>query len=138
MSNAKELCRHLLKAIEAGDGEGYRACFTEDGRIWHDFDGLETHADGAQSVEQNVAMMNWMHRLTTTLKYETLRLEETETGFLETHRLSGTTIEGEDFEGLACVICTLENGKIKRLEEFINPASFNALDRSQDAQKKKQ
>ena len=137
MTTAKDLCRRLLRAIEDGDGDGYRACFTEDGRIWHDFDGFNTHADGAQSVDQNVAMMNWMHRLTNTLNYKTLRLEETETGFLETHLVSGTTVEGEDFEGLACVICTVENGKIKRLEEFINPASFAALDRAQAAQKKK-
>ena len=136
MSDTKDLCRRLLAAIQSDDADAYRGCFTKDGRIWHDFDGFGTHADGAQSVEQNVAMMNWMHRLTTKLKYETLRLEETETGFLETHRLTGTTVEGEDFEGLACVICTVENGKINRLEEFINPASFAALDRAQLAQKK--
>ena len=70
-----------------------------------------------------------MHRVTKFIKYETLRLERTETGFVETHRLSGETNLGETFSAVACVIGTVENGKIVRFEEFLNPANLSALNR---------
>ena len=57
MSAATDLCRKLLRASEEDDEAAFRECYTPDARIWHDFDGYETHEAGAQSVDENIRTM---------------------------------------------------------------------------------
>jgi ketosteroid isomerase-like protein len=51
---ALELARHFIAAVEAGDTDTARACFTSDARIWHNFD------DYAQTVDENMKLLGWM------------------------------------------------------------------------------
>jgi ketosteroid isomerase-like protein len=36
-----ELARHFTRAIETGDIEAVRACYSEDAQIWHNFDDVK-------------------------------------------------------------------------------------------------
>lgn len=127
MSEKTELCLKLLRAYETGDEALLREVYASDARIWHDFDGMASYENGHQSVDENVGTMHGLQFVTNTLKYNTLKLEQTETGFVEIHQLTGTSKFGKAFEALACLIGTVETGKITRLEEFINPASLAVL-----------
>lgn len=127
MSEKTELCLKLLRAYETGDEALLREVYAPDARIWHDFDGMASYKNGHQSVDENVGTMLGLQFVTNTLNYNTLKLEQTETGFVETHQLTGTSKSGKSFEALACLIGTVEAGKITRLEEFINPASLAVL-----------
>lgn len=127
MKDAKQVCIQLLKAYEQGDEALLRGIYTPTARIWHDFDGINTYEDGAQSVDENIGTMIYLQSAANTISYKTLRLESTDTGFFEIHELSGTSKSDQPYSALACLIGTVEDGKITRLDEFLNASNLGAL-----------
>ena len=109
--NTLDLARRFVEVVEAGDVEAARACFAPDARIWHNFDDVE------QTVEQNMALLEWMKR-----RYEVTRLEEIPGGYLQQHVLRLVDSDGQDLAIHACVIATVSAGKIRRIEEYLDPA----------------
>jgi ketosteroid isomerase-like protein len=116
-----ELARHFIAAIEAGDTETARACFTSDARIWHNFD------DHAQTVDENMKLLGWMMKKAANRQYEITRLEEIEGGYLQQHVLRLTNHAGEEAAMHACVVVAVSDGKISRIEEYLDPAPTSIL-----------
>jgi len=127
ISEAKQLCLQLIKAYEEGDEALLRDVYAPDARVWHDFEGINTFAAGAQSVDENVATMLRLNTVADGISYDTLRLEDTESGFVEVHELTGSNKAGAPFSALAVLIGTVRNGKISRLDELINMSNMSAL-----------
>ncbi len=112
-----ELARHFLRLLEEGDQEKARACYAEDARIWHNFDDYE------QDVDENLQTLGWMVKNSRSRRYDIQRLEEIEGGYLQQHVLRIETRSGEQIAMPACVVVQVRDGRIARIEEYLDPAS---------------
>jgi ketosteroid isomerase-like protein len=115
------LCERLFAAITAGDTETVRAIYAEDAVIWHNNDGLE------QTPDENLRVLRWVIRNVKDLRYEEIRRHETPTGFVQQHVLRGMAPNGTALEIPACIVCTVKDGRITRLEEYLDSAHTAAL-----------
>jgi len=116
-----ELARRFMAALEAGDVETARACLAPEARIWHNFD------DKSQTVDENMALLAWMMRHADKRSYEITRLEEIAGGYLQQHVLRITNRAGEHLLMHACVVVTVADGRIQRIEEYLDPAPASRL-----------
>lgn len=105
----------LFHAIEAGDVEAIRNIYTADTKIWHNNDNI------AQSVEQNLAVLKWVITNIQGLKYTEVRRQPTPRGFVQQHVLRGR-FKDKEIALPACIVATVEDGKIKRLDEYLDSA----------------
>lgn len=119
MSTANEmnmLADRFMRAIETGDMDTVRACYAPDARIWHNNDGLE------QTVEDNARVLAWVTRHLPNRRYEIKSRHTFEGGYVQQHVLHGTLNSGQPFSMPACLVVTVTNGKIARLNEYLDSA----------------
>ncbi len=107
---------HFVMSIQRGDTAAVRACYAPHAKIWHNTDHVE------QTVDKNIELVKWLHRTLTNVRYRVLKRVALADGFLQTHVLEGTRADGSRFNLDACVIITLENDLIVRLDEYIDSA----------------
>jgi ketosteroid isomerase-like protein len=117
---ALDLARRLSAAIAAGDRDALRAIYAPDAVIWHNTD------DVAQTVDQNLAVQAWLAQNMTGRRYEDVRLQATETGFVQTHVMRGRRGDTE-ITILACIVVTVAGGRITRLDEYLDSAHLAPL-----------
>jgi len=115
------LADRFIAAIEAGDIEAVRAAYAPDARIWHNNDGLE------QSVDDNLKVLGWMARKLPTRHYRVTRREALSDGFLQQHVLEATLPDGSAWRLDACVVVRVKDGRIARLDEYLDSAQSNDL-----------
>lgn len=124
MSNADsnlDLAKRFLDALNNDDGDAVREIYHPQAKLWHNFE------SGYQDVELNIKTLHWMHRKLQNLHYDLVRLEALPNGYLQQHVLRGNTEAGEEIALYACAICTVEDGRITALEEYLDPAQVAAL-----------
>ena len=113
--------KRLIDAITAGNIDAVRDIYAPNAVIWHNNEGLE------QSVDDNLRVLGWVVRHVAHLRYEDIRRQRTETGFLQQHVLRGTAPNGQDLNIRACLVCTVLGGRITRLEEYLDSAHVMPL-----------
>ena len=116
-----DVADRLFAAIQAGDVEGVRAVYHPDIEVWHNFDKLN------QTADENLRVLAWMVRKMKDRRYEVVRRYETADGFAQQHVLRGIAPNGETLDMPAAVFCTVKDGRITRLEEYLDPAPAAAL-----------
>ncbi len=121
MSANLDLCEQLFSAITRGDIDAVRVIYADDAVIWHNNDGVE------QSPEQNLRVLRWVVRNVKDLRYEDIRRHETPTGFVQQHVLRGFAPNGTALEIPACIVCTVVDGRITRLDEYLDSAQIAPL-----------
>jgi uncharacterized protein len=112
---AMQIAEKLFRAIENGDIDAIRNIYTPETKIWHNNDGI------AQSVEQNLAVLKWVVSNIKNVKYTEVRRQPTLTGFVQQHVLRGR-FKDEDVALPACIVATVEDGHITRLDEYLDSA----------------
>lgn len=115
------VAHRFLEALNNDDEAAVRDIYHPDARIWHNFDAT------LQSIDDNVRTLHWMHRKLTDLHYDLVRLEALPSGYLQQHVLRGRTAAGVEIALYACAICTVADGHITALEEYLDPAQVAAL-----------
>ncbi|MBA3030574.1 MAG: nuclear transport factor 2 family protein [Desulfobacteraceae bacterium] len=110
-----EFARTFISCLETGDRAGARNCYHADAEIWHNFDGV------TQTVDENMALFEKLVASTKSRKYVINRLEKIEGGYLQQHILKLETPDGETTKANAIVLVTVDGGKIRRIEEYIDP-----------------
>lgn len=115
------VARRFIDALNAGDEAEVRAVYHPEAKLWHNFE------SGYQPVDLNIKTLHWMHRKLKNLHYDLVRLEPLSNGYLQQHVLRGNTESGEEIALYACAICTVEDGRITALEEYLDPAQVAAL-----------
>jgi ketosteroid isomerase-like protein len=116
-----DFAERFVGAIQAGDAPAVRACYAPDAKIWHNHDGLE------QTVDQNVRTLEWFKRKLPDRRYRVLRREALKDGFMQQHVLEATLPDGVAWAMPACVVATIRDGLIVRLDEYLDSAHAGAL-----------
>ena len=116
-----DVADQLFAAIEEGDLDAVRALYAPDAVIWHNTDGVE------QSVEQNLGVLRWVVDHLADRTYEEVRRFPTASGFVQQHVLRCTRRDGVRAEVPACLVVTCDDGRITRLEEYLDSAHVARL-----------
>jgi len=116
-----QIAKRLIDAVAAGDIEAVRNIYARDAVIWHNNDGV------MQSVDENLAVLAWVVKHISNLRYDDIRRHATPTGFVEQHVLHGTLPNGNALSVPACLVCTVEDGRITRLDEYFDSAHLAPL-----------
>jgi uncharacterized protein len=117
-----EAADRLFKAIEGGDVAAIRNLYSPDAKIWHNNDGI------TQGPEDNLRVLKWVVDNIDERAYTEIRRQPTPTGFVQQHVLRGRLkSNGKQFALPACIVCTVENGRITRLDEYLDSAHTAAL-----------
>lgn len=121
MPSTLEVADRLFSSIMKGDIDGVRDVYDPACTIWHNNDNTE------QNVDQNLRVLAWVVKNIGNLRYEDVRRHETPTGFVQQHVLRGTGPSGKAVEIAACIVCKVENGRITRLDEYLDSAQVTPL-----------
>lgn len=116
-----DLARHYMTCVQAGDVPGARSCLHPDARIWHNYDGV------TQTVDEHMGTLAYLLENSTGLEYIIHRLEEIEGGYLQQHTLNLTAKSGDILSTEALALITVEDGKIARIDEWLDPSPFAPL-----------
>jgi ketosteroid isomerase-like protein len=110
----------LTAAILARDAAGMRGCIAPDAVIW-------TNIGPEQDRETFVAICDALVAAISDVRYANLRRADTATGFVQQHELTGTSPAGARFTVKACVVATVEDGRIVRFEEYIDAGQASGI-----------
>jgi ketosteroid isomerase-like protein len=117
-----EIADRLFKAIEHGDVNAIKNIYAPHTKIWHNFDNI------AQSVDENLAVLKWVVENIAEISYSEIKRQPTPAGFVQQHVLRGKVkSSGKPVAIPACIVCTVENGRITRLDEYLDSAQTAAL-----------
>lgn len=116
-NDIRDMAQRFFDAIEAGDIETMRNSFAPDAEIWHNTDELiVTRDQTAQTLTGMVARIK-------DRKYADRHLTVFPGGFVQQHVLTGVRVHDDVAVRLPCaIICTVENGRITRLDEYFDSA----------------
>lgn len=120
-SSPLEAAERLFAAIEAGDTAAITDLYDPDVRVWHNYDGV------AQTRDENLRVLGWMARNVRDLRYEDIRRDEIPGGFVQRHVLHGVGPSGQPFAMPACLFGFVRDGRIVRIEEYLDSAQTAAL-----------
>ena len=122
MSDALEVAERFFRAIEAGDVERIKSIYAPNAIIWHNNDQKE------QTVEENLRVLTWVTRNLTNRHYRVKRRVAIPGGFLQQHVLEAETANGP-FSMPACIVVEVKDGRITRLDEYLDSGQTAALTR---------
>ena len=119
---ALDLADRLFAAIASNDLDALRnEIYAPDVVVWHNNDNHE------QRIDENLKVLNWLSRKVTNRRYEEIRRQATDTGFVEQHVLRGTAPSGNELEIPACLVVTVTGDRISRIDEYIDSAALAAM-----------
>lgn len=121
MSDVMELAERFFAAIEAGDVDAARAMYAPDAEIWHNTDGV------VQTRDDNARTLAWMTANLGAIRYTDVRRSATEDGFVQQHVLVATNRAGQPVEVPACIVISVRDGLVTRLDEYLDSASVAAI-----------
>ncbi len=121
MSDALAVADRLFAAIEAGDVGAVREVYDPAVEVWHNTD------RAVQGRDDNLATLSWVVRNLPGLRYTDVRRSATDDGFVQRHVLVATNRAGRRVEVPACIVATVRDGRITRLDEYLDSAAVTAM-----------
>ena len=115
------VAERFFAAIPKGDLDAVRAIYADDAVIWHNNDQQE------QNVAQNLAVLGWVVKNISELRYEDVRRFPLPGGFVQQHVLRGRAPNGTALAIPAGLVCAVANGRITRLDEYLDSAQVAPL-----------
>jgi ketosteroid isomerase-like protein len=123
----EELVLRFFAALEAGDIDTVREIYAPDAVIWHNDDLIE------QPVEDNLKVLQGLHRAVSDLHYEIVRRVPTPDGLLQQHVLRGQLPDGSDVALHAAMYLQVRDGHITRIEEYLDSAKRSSIRAAREA-----
>ncbi|MBB4631644.1 nuclear transport factor 2 family protein [Sphingosinicella soli] len=112
----------LTRAISSLDEATFASIYTEDAQIWHN------STNAIQTKTENAALLGAIFAIVDSLYYADIERLPTPEGFVQRHVVRGVFKDGTPVPDLqACIVARVTNGKISRLNEFIDPAQFQQV-----------
>ena len=116
-----KLANDLRGRIEAGDVQGVDALYDDRAIVWRNVDNREL------VKEQMLKVIEFLATQVTELRYEDVRVQATDTGYVQQHTLRCIAANGQAVEARACLVVTVEGGKVLRLDEYLDSAAMAPL-----------
>lgn len=111
----------LTDRLLARDADGVADVYADDFVVWRNFDGKEL--DKAQAVK----VVRFLVSKVQELRYENVRVLPTPEGFVQQHTLVGIAPSGAPVRAEACLVAKVKDGRIGRLDEYIDSAQLAPL-----------
>ncbi len=111
-----DVATRLFDAIAGGRIDDVRALYAPDAVIWHNHDGVE------QTVAENLTTLGWIATHLGDVEYTQVRRQFTADGFVQQHVLMATNRRGERVAVPACIVATVREGRITRIDEYLDSA----------------
>jgi len=111
-----ELADAVFGAIEAGDIDAVAGMWADDVEVWHNTD------DVVQTKDQNLAVLQWMVDNTASIEYRDTVRSGTVDGFVQRHVLHLTFDDGRVADLPAAIFVGIRNGKVARIDEYLDSA----------------
>lgn len=110
-----------FEALARGDCQAALACYTPDAKVWHSFDGI-AHDLPAMAVQ-------WQALIDGSTRREVgdVRRHAIANGFVQQHVMAITDLAGTTRMWSICMVVTIRDGLISRLDEYIDRAGFFTL-----------
>ena len=124
---SEELVDRFFAAIETGDLDTLREIYAPDAVIWHNDDLLE------QPVEDNLKVLQGLHRAVSGLRYDIVRRVPARDGVLQQHVLRGRLPDGTDVELHAAMYLQVRDGHITRIEEYLDSGKRASIRAAREA-----
>jgi uncharacterized protein len=116
MALIDEFATAFATALEGGDGDTMLGYLAPGAVIWHNND--------RQEVDAPVVMqgLGLLAQLVQDTKLDVILLESMPSGFVMQFALRGTVASnGKPFEMHNCVVVTAVDGKVTRMDEYVDP-----------------
>src|SRR3546814_19948479 len=106
----------------ARDEAGFASIYTDEEGIWHN------NTNAIQTKTENAALLGEIFAIVDSLYYADIKRLPTSEGFVQHHVVRGVFKDGTPVPELhACIVARVTNGKISRLNEFMDPAQFQEV-----------
>jgi ketosteroid isomerase-like protein len=120
-TDALDVAARLFAAVEAGNVAAVGQLYAPDAVIWH------SHTGATQTAEENLQVLGLVTRRLRDLRYDEVRRQRTERGFVQQHVLRARGPAGEPVELRVCIVCDVVDGRITRLDEYLDAAAVARL-----------
>ena len=117
----------FFAALEAGDIDMVREIYAPDALIWHNDDLAE------QPVDENLKVLQGLHRAVSGLHYDIVRRVPAPDGVLQQHVLRGSLPDGTEVELHAAMYLRVKYGHITRIEEYLDSGQRAKIKAARDA-----
>ena len=124
---SEELVARFFAALEGGDIDTLREICAPDAVIWHNDDLIE------QPVEENLKVLQGLHRAVSGLRYDIVRRVPAADGVLQQHVLRGRLANGVEVELHAAMYLQVRDGHISRIEEYLDSGKRAAIRAAREA-----
>lgn len=116
-----DVAEGFASALLAGDAAALTELFSPEAVLWHNFSG---HEDAPASFVPGFVRFGARVQ---GLRFEDVRRVGTPTGFVEQHTIAGVTAAGAPVAIRECLIATVRDGRITRLNEYLDSAQLAPL-----------
>jgi ketosteroid isomerase-like protein len=116
-----EVARALTARLLQGDVQGVADLYHDDAIIWRNLDDREL------VKKQMIKVVTFLSTSVKDIRYANVRVQATDTGFVQQHVLEGIAPSGEAVRAFACLVATVRDGRIARLDEYIDSAQLAPL-----------
>lgn len=110
----------MFAAIEAGDLDAVAATWGDGFVAW-------TNTSGTADAAGTRRLLGWLTTKANGLRYDVVRRILLPDGFIQQHVLRTQAPDGTELAMPACVIATVVDGRIARIDEYLDPSQLAPL-----------
>jgi len=114
----RELCHRFFDAIERSDYDAVAQLYAPEFRMWVNL------TDTESSAEENLAVLRDGARLHRRRTYDDRIIDTFERGFVVQYSVNVVTHSGARTSLCACVVAQCRNGRITRIDEYLDAGKF--------------
>ena len=115
------LAQRFFDALQAADVGTVQSLYSEGATLWTCITQRDVKA------REVATYLPYLAKKMPDRRYEDRRVTQFKGGFMQRHRLCGTRRDGARVAAQCCVMVFVENGKIYRVEEYLDSRQFDAV-----------
>jgi ketosteroid isomerase-like protein len=130
-SQSIDIADHLFEAFQAGNIDALRTVCGDDMVACQ-------NRGPSMNLDMQVVFCRFMHQVVDGFRYDEVRRQNTDLGFLSEHVICGRLQDGTEFRIPACVVGEVSNGLVTRTVEYMDTSAAAPLIRALGAMIPKQ
>jgi ketosteroid isomerase-like protein len=119
--DAEQVASELARIVRAGDAVALAELYAPDVRMWYSIGNAE------RTREEGLAGARLLFEITQDRRQECVRVTRTETGYVSQYHLHATLQDGQQLRIPSCIVVTVDDGRISRLEEYMDAITAGPL-----------